>query len=142
MPDITAANAILTIVIPPIFPVPIQIQRFAVDDIYMFDEIESVETMMGVDGVLSGGFVFKPQNQTITLMADSPSNDIFDTWSLQQIAGLTTYVAMGVLTLPALGKKFIQTNGFLTRYQLPGAKKLIQPRRYGITWNLVAAAPA
>lgn len=139
--DITAANAILMIAIPPIFPTPIQIQRFAMDDIYAFDEIESVETMMGVDGVLSGGFVFKPQAQTIMLMADSPSNDIFDTWSLQQIAGLTTYLATGILTLPAIGRKFIQTNGYLTRYQLPGAKKLLQPRRYGITWNLVAPAP-
>lgn len=142
MADITGATAVLTIVIPPIFPVPQQIQGFSADDVYDLDEIESVETLMGVDGILSGGFVWKPQAQTIMLQADSPANAIFDTWYQQQKAGQTTYVATGILVLPAIGLKFIQTVGYLTRYKLPGAKKLIQPRRYGITWQDVAPAPA
>jgi len=140
--DIGASNANLTITIPPLFTVPQQIQGFAADDVYDLDEIESVETLMGVDGVLSGGFVWKPQQQSITLQADSASNAIFDQWWTAMVAAKTTYVAAGVLTLPQIGLKFIQTTGYLTRYKLPGAKKLIQPRRYEITWNLVVPAPS
>lgn len=142
MGDITAANATLTLTVPPLFTVPQQLQGFAADDVYDMDEIESVETLMGVDGILSGGFVWKPQPQTIMFQADSPSCALFDTWYTAQVAGLTTYIAGGVLILPAIGIKFIQTNGFLVGYKPPGAKKLIQPRRFRIMWNLVVAAPA
>jgi hypothetical protein len=141
MMDITGANASLQLTQATLFPVPQQIQGFAADDIYDLDEIESVETLMGVDGVLSGGFVWKPQSQSIMLQADSPSNAFFDAIQSQQIAANTTYVLNGVLTLPAIGLKFIQTTGYLTGYKLPGAKKLIQPRRYRIMWNLVLPAP-
>lgn len=140
MADISGATANLTIVVPPIFPTPIQIQGFAADDVYELDEIENVETLMGVDGILSGGFVWKPQMQRITLQADSPSNEFFDNWNAQMIAGQTTYTASGVLTIPAIGLKFVQTNGFLTTYKLPGVKKLVQPRTYRITWNNVIPA--
>lgn len=141
MGNITGANAQLTLAIPPIFNVPQVLQGFAADDIYDFDEIESVETLMGVDGVLSGGFVWKPQSQSIMLQADSVSNLVFDTWYAQEAGGRTVYPCSGILTLPEIGLKFIQTNGFLSGYKLPGAKKLIQPRRYRITWNQVVAAP-
>lgn len=140
--DITAANAVLMLSVPGLFPIPQQLQGFAADDVYDLDEIESVETSMGVDGVLSGGFVWKPQPQTIMLQADSASNAVFDTIQSSQIAGQATYLLNGVLTLPAIGLKFIQTNGYLTGYKLPGAKKLVQPRRYRVTWNLVVPAPA
>lgn len=140
--DITAANANLTLAIPPLFNTPQQLQGFAADDVYDLDEIESVETLMGVDGTLSGGFVWKPQPQTIMLQADSPSAALFDTWYSQQVAARTTYVANGVITLPAIGLKFVQTTGYLTGYKPAGAKKLLTPRRFRITWNLVLPAPA
>jgi hypothetical protein len=141
MGDITAANASLTLAIPPLFTVPQVIQGFAADDVYTISEIESVETMMGVDGVLSGGFTYKAQEQDISLQADSPSNDLFDTWQQQQVAGLTTYIANGLITIPALRKKFIQTQGYLVGYKLPDAKKLMQPRRFRIRWARIVAAP-
>ena len=55
MPSITSANAILTLAIPLLFPTPVQLQGFAADDVYDIPRIKSVETLMGVDGVLSGG---------------------------------------------------------------------------------------
>jgi len=142
MGDITAANASLVLALTPLFTAPQQIQGFAADNVYGLPAIESVETLMGVDGILSGGFVWKPQQQTIELQADSPSNAFFDIWYTQQVAGQTTYTVNGVLTIPALRLKLIQTLGFLTGYKLPDAKKLMQPRQFGITWNLVVPAPA
>jgi hypothetical protein len=88
MSTLTGANAVLMLTIPPLFTTPQQIQGFAADDVYDLDEIESVETLMGVDGILSGGFVWKSQPQTIMLQADSPSNAVFDTWYSQQVADL------------------------------------------------------
>lgn len=140
--DITAANAVLMLSIPGLFAVPQQLQGFAADDVYDLDEIESVETLMGVDGRLSGGFVWKPQPQTITLQADSASNAVFDAWNENQKSGLRTYQANGVLILPSLGIKFVQTVGFLTNYKAPGAKRLVQQRRYRVTWQNVSPAPA
>lgn len=139
--DITAANAVLTLTIVPLFTVPQQLQQFAADDVYDLEQVQSVEVLMGVDGKMSGGFVYKEINQDIILQADSPSNDVFDTWwtSMQATKGL--YVANGLIRLPAIGKKFTQVNGQLTGYKLPGAKKLIQPRRYRITWESIAPSP-
>ena len=59
MGDISAANATLMFTVPGLFPVPVQVQGFGPDDVYSLDDIELVETQMGVDGVLSGGFVWK-----------------------------------------------------------------------------------
>lgn len=142
MGDITGANAVLMLSIPPLFTVPQQLQGFAADDVYDLDEIESVETLMGVDGVLSGGWVWKPQTQRIMLQADSASNAVFDNWYAQQKAGQRTYLASGIVMIPSLGLKFIQTNGFLSGYKLPGVKKVVGPRPYRITWNDVSPAPA
>jgi hypothetical protein len=138
---LTGADVTLTLTIANVFNTPQQLHGFAADDVYEMDELDSVETLMGVDGVLSGGFVWKSQLQTYMLQADSDSNDLFDLWYSQQVADLTTYVAQGIAILPAIGKKFIMTNGFLRGYKPPGVKKLIQPRRYRIEWNKVLPAP-
>ena len=78
--SITSANAVLTLAIAQLFPVPQQLQGFGVDDVYDVPQIKSVEVMMGVDGVLSAGFVYVQIPQHITLQGDSASNLIFDTW--------------------------------------------------------------
>jgi hypothetical protein len=141
MTDITGANAVVTLQIFPLFPIPQQLQGFAADDVYDIALIDSVEVLMGVDGNLSGGFVFKQIEQDIALQADSASNSIFDTWWQQMVASTTVYTAQGVVSIPSIGLKFVQTNGFLTGYKLPGVKKIVQPRRYRITWNNIFTQP-
>ena len=143
MADIGSSNSVLMLSIATLFPTPQQLQGFGVDDIYDVPQIKSVETMMGVDGVLSAGFVYVQIVQHVTLQADSASNDIFDTWWTQMQAGQTTYAAQGLIRLPSVATKFTQTNGFLTGYKpLPAGKKLLQPRTHEITWERVAPAPA
>lgn len=142
MGAITSANAVLTISIPLLFPTPQQIQGFAPDDVFDIPQLRSVETMMGVDGVLSTGFVFVAIPQTISLQADSVSNDIFDVWWGQMQATLDTYEANGQIVLPSIGRKYILTQGSLTGYKpAPAAKKLLQPRQHEITWARVNVAP-
>ena len=141
--SITAANAIVMLTVPELFLTPQQLQGFAADDVYDTDGINSVETMMGVDGRLSGGFVFVPVAQNYALQADSDSVRFFDTWWTQMQAAQDVYPANGTVLLPAVGKKFTMTRGFLTGYKpIPDAKRVLQPIRFAITWNRVAPSPA
>ncbi len=143
MGDITAANSVLTLSVATLFPTPQQLQGFAADDVYDIARIQSVETLMGVDGVLSAGFVFVEIEQTIRLQADSPSNFVFDTWYTQMVANFTTYAAQGVIRLPNIQSKFTMSNGFLTGYKpAPQARRVLQPREYQIRWNAIAPAPS
>lgn len=140
--SITSANAVLILAVPPLFPVPQQLQGFAVDDIYDVPQIKSVEVMMGVDGILSAGFVFTQVTQTISLQADSASNDIFDVWWTQMQAAKEVYGASGMITLPGIETKFSQLNGYLTGYKpAPAGKRVLQPRTYEITWQSIQPAP-
>ena len=141
MASITDANAQILISIPSLFPVPQNLQGFAVEDIFDVDPIEPVETLMGVDGILSAGFVFVPINQTFALQADSPSIVIFDTWWTQMQVIKDVFFANATILLPGLSKKWAMNQGVLTNYKpMPDAKKVLQPQRFRITWQ--SALPA
>lgn len=140
--SITSANAVLMLSIVPLFPIPQQLQRFATDDVYNVPQIKSVEVMMGVDGVLSGGFVYVQVPVEYTFQADSPSNAIFDTWWTQMQAAKDTYIANGLIRLPSITTRFGMTTGYLTGYTpAPAAKKVLQPRKYEITWESIVPVP-
>ncbi len=140
MADITSANAIFLITLD-IFPAPQQLQGFAADDIFDTEPLESVETSMGVDGNLSAGFVFVPVRQSIHLQADSPSGFFFDQWWAANQIGRQSLAASAVVILNSLGTKWVLTNGFLRQYKpIPDARRILQPRVFGITWESVSPA--
>lgn len=139
MADITSANAVVMLSITTLFPAPVQLSGFAMDDIFDVGELESVETYMGVDGKLSAGFVYKEVDQNIALQADSSSMPLFDTWWATMQASRQVFFANGIVTLSALGQKWAMTNGVLKRYKpMPDAKKLLQPRKFGVTWESIS----
>lgn len=139
---LTAANSNLLISVASIFPLPIKIQGFSADDITDMDSVTSKETSMGIDGRLSAGFVPAPITQNITLQADSPSIDFFEDWFTYERQSRDAYVATGQLILPATGKTYAMTRGFLTNYApIPAARRTLQPRRFTIIWENVAPAP-
>ena len=139
---ITSANAILAIAVASIYPVPVQIQGFAVDDIYDTDAIDPSEVLMGVDGVMSAGFVFVPIKQNFSLQADSASNDIFEQWYQLQQAAAEIFKASGIITLTSIGRSYNMNNGVLSGYKpIADAKKVLQPRKFAITWNSVVPVP-
>jgi hypothetical protein len=143
MATITSANATLTLSQPTLFPAPVKMQQFAVDDVFDTENIRAVETLMGVDGVLSFGFVFVAVVQNIALQANSPSNSFFDVIYTQQQAALDVYPLNGTIILPAISTKFTLSNGALTGYKpTPDGKRTLTPRRFQITWNKIAPAPA
>lgn len=141
--SISSSNAVLTLSQAILFPTPQQIQGFGADDVYDIDQIKSVEASMGVDGVLSFGFVYVEILQNITLQADSLSNTFFDIiWTQMQAAG-DVYPLNGSILLPGIATKFTMVNGGLTGYKsAPDAKKILQPKRFQITWNRIFPQPA
>lgn len=141
--SITSANAVLTLSQPILFPSPQRLQGFAADDIYDVDQIKSVEAVMGVDGVLSFGFVYQAVTQNIILQADSQSNDFFDILWSQMQAAQDVYPLNGVIILPGIATKFGMINGGLTEYKpIADAKRTLQPRRFQITWARVFPQPS
>lgn len=141
MADITAANAVFAIAVDTLFPVPVILQGFAADDVFDTDPLDSAETVMGVDGRLSAGFVFREVRQTVTLQADSPSMALFDFWWASMQAQRSVFFATGAVTLNALGTKWALTNGILHSYKpMPDVKRILQPRKFGLTWESVSPA--
>lgn len=142
MATITSANAIFTLAIAGLYSTPQQLQGFAADDVSDTDPLQAAETLMGVDGHLSGGFVFVAVEQSIVLQADSPSIDIFDNWWGSQQAIKDLYRANGVLILSGISRKWAMNNGILKTFPpVPNVKKILQPRKFMITWESIQVAP-
>jgi hypothetical protein len=140
---LTSANAVIRLSQPILFPTPQQIQGFSADDVTDIEGAKILEHVMGVDGVMSFGFVFVERMQTITLQADSASNDFFDVINSSQEAGQTAYPLNGVIILPAIGKLYTLINGGLENYKtMPGVKRILQAQQYRIVWNKIIVAPA
>jgi hypothetical protein len=141
--SITSADAIVMLTVPGIFDQPFQLQQFAADNIFGTEPVQAAETAMGVDGVLTGGFINVPTRQTYYLMADSPANFFFEQWYLQQKALQDTFIAGGTITLRSIGKKYSMVRGFLQSYQpTPDAQKTLKELRHVIEWQSAIPNPA
>ena len=140
MPDttITSANSVFTIVVPGLFPVPVQLRGYSSDKAFTTEAVDMAEVQMGVDGRMTAGFVPNPVKQTITLQADSPSKDIFTALIQAMKTAREIYFVSGSITLPSTREAFTLTRGILTNAkQIPDAQKVLQPVDYVITWESV-----
>lgn len=139
---LTAANCILMLGVVGLYDTPRRIQGFSADDVTDFDPLATGETSMGVDGRLSAGYVINAVPQNITLQADSQSNDIFENWQQAERQRREKYVAFGSIFVPATGRKYAMTRGFLgTVSVMPAIRKTLQPRRFALTWESVSVGP-
>ncbi len=139
---LTVANSVYMLVISELFPIPQQLQGYAADDVFSTEAVDSVEVVMGVDGFASGGWMPTLKKQTIVLQADSVSSLMFDAWQQAQEAVSDAFIAEAVITLPSLGRIYTCHKGWLTSYMpIPDARKILQPRRFQITWQSILGAP-
>lgn len=140
--SITSANALITLTIPLLLPVPVVLQGFAADDIFDSDEIDLAETSMGVDGFLSGGIVLAKIPWNINFQADSPSISTFEAWDGASRAAVDVFVAQGNVTLIGLGRSFQMITGYLVRgKKMPDAGKTLKPRKWRIDWQEIIPIP-
>lgn len=143
MPTITSATASFTLSVAQVFPTPVTLQGFGPDDAFDIEDVDTAETMVGVDGTGVAGWIPRQVTQTITFLASSPSCDIFDQW-LQAMDTISDILyATGLIRIPAIGKQYSMPLGTLRRYKTaPDAKRVLQPRRYNIVWLPQPFAPA
>jgi hypothetical protein len=141
MSSITSANAVIMLSVAGVFNAPVPMQQFSADDIFGNDPIQANEVSMGIDGVLAAGFVFNPVPWSLSLMANSPSNDFFDQWYQAMRKEIDTFRAEGTIWLKSINKKYAMTNGALTTYgNMPNAQKTLRPRQHIITWESISPA--
>lgn len=139
--SITSSNAALFLGVTGLYAVPQKIQGFGADDVYDTQELEIAEASMGVDGILTAGYVNRPVVQSFTLQADSDSNRFFDDWLAAQRQLKDVYTAFGTIYLQGTGKKYSMNRGFLTNMMiLPNAKKTLEARKFTITWETLLPA--
>jgi hypothetical protein len=139
---LTVANSVIMLVVADLFPIPQQLQGYSADNVFSTEAVTSVETQMGVDGILSAGWVPAPRPQTFELQADSVSSRMFDAWYQAEQVARDAFIANGVIRLPSIGLSYICTRGFLTSHMaIPDARRILQPRRFTITWQSILSAP-
>jgi hypothetical protein len=140
--SITSANSVFMLGILGIFPVPQPLQGYDVDGRLHGPDDQAQEVKMGIDGRLSGGYIPVPTPIEITLQADSASNVLFEEWYAQEQAQQESFTATGLIRLPSIGETYTLAVGFLTGYTpFAAAKKVLQPRKFEITWQSVIGAP-
>lgn len=145
MRTITAANCKLTLVVRNAVGIivgPFTVQGYASDDAFATEPVEAAIAQIGVDGIMSAGWVPALKPQIITLQADSASRPLFNAWVGAQEVQRDVVFASGALAYPGLQEAYALTKGVLTRYPpMPTAKRILQPLTYEITWEGVVPSP-
>lgn len=138
---LTSANSIFTLTAAGIFPVPQQLQGYAVDKAFAADALVLAETKMGVDGKLSAGYTPTPVKMTVSLQADSDSNTIFMAVTQAIKTTREVFPITAHITLPATGEVYTCNRGFLTvSKQMPDAMKVLGEKEYEIVFESVDRA--
>jgi len=137
--SLTSANCVIMLSVAGLFPVPQQLQGFAAEDIFDADAVDNAETVMGVDGKMSAGWIPNIIKLGITLQADSDSIAFFERWYAAEQSVREKYFATGSIYLRAVEREFILTRGALRNYApLPNGKKILQPRKFTIDWEAMS----
>lgn len=139
---LTAANSVFALSIASLYPTPQILQGYAADDAFSASDIAPAEIVMGVDGKMSAGYTPVPVPMDIVLQADSDSIQLFDDWFNAMQSAKDVYFASGFVTLQGTGEKYTLTRGILTSYKpMADAKKILQPRKFTVTWESALKAP-
>lgn len=139
--NITSANSVLALGVIGLFPVPQQLQGFSADDSYSVDAVDITESMIGVDGHKSAGYIPQIKVMNVTLQADSASNTFFEAIYAAQEAAKNIYILTGIATQSSVGRIYTFTNGTLKNYTpLADGKKVLQPRKFTIEWESIIGA--
>ena len=139
---LTTANSAFTLAARGIFPVPFALQGYATDDSFATDDVNPVETQMGVDGQLDGGYVPYATTITFMLQATSPSIDFLDAIIAQQKAQREAVIFDGTGLIQGTQEKYAMTKGYLTSFTPANTgKKVLQPRKFTFQFQNFDKAP-
>lgn len=134
--NITSADSTFALTITDLYDTPQLLQGYSADAAFAFEAVENVETVMGIDGNMSAGFVFNPIEQSVSIMPDSPSAIIFQQWVKQQRSDKNVYWATAVINIPAIRQIVTLTNGVLVSGPpAPTAARVLQAMEFRIRWE-------
>jgi hypothetical protein len=144
--SITSANAKMTLTVRSpagIVVGPFTVEGYAQDAAFATEPVESAEALMGVDGKMSAGYLPRITKHTFSLMANSPSNLLFEAWDNAQKALGDILIADGFLAAPSLQKAWACVKGALTRVTpIPTARKTFsEPVTWEVSWESVTPSP-
>lgn len=118
------------------------LEGYAADAAFALDNADTAETMLGVDGKLSAGWIPRSYNQTITLQADSKSRAVFDALVAAQDVSRNVFRLNGVINLPGNQYSYTLSRGVLKNYSaMPNAQRVLQPMTFVIEWERVLPVP-
>ncbi|MDO9765667.1 hypothetical protein Q7469_09695 [Glaesserella parasuis] len=127
---ITSANAVLLAKAVGYSRGFVQIEQYAADNAFTFNQTAVTETTMGVDGYQSGGWVPSETDFNIALAANSPSRSFFDGVKVHMQNQQETVPFEFDVTIPSIGKRYTAT-GFMTQTQSgTSAKKVLDSATY------------
>lgn len=142
MATLTTANSILMLAFSGFYNAPMLIQGYDVDDAFSISDVKTAETKMGVDGRLSAGFTPYAKPLDVVLQADSASNAIFDAVIAAEESNREKFVVHGTILIQGTGILYTLTRGFVeTVSVMPAAKKILQPRKFGLVFESISGSP-
>lgn len=136
--SITSANSVVTLTVAGLFPAPVQLQGYSADRAWETGAVVQTESVIGVDGRKTSGYIFNVVEQTFTLQGDSPSKFLFTQITNAQRAARDTLRIDGVIVLPSTGESFICKNGTLQSSKiLPDGGKTLSDMDYVVVWESI-----
>lgn len=136
---ITSANSVFSITVPGVFNTPVLLEGYAADDAFSADAVQKAEVVMGVDGLLSAGFIFSPIKIKVKLAADSPSILFFDTWNSIQQSVRELFFANALIVMPGTEEAYSLFKGVLSNFKpMPDAKKVLQAREFELIFQKIS----
>lgn len=139
---ITAANSVFLLSVRGLYDVAQLLQGYSADAAFDTEASEPAEVVKGVDGRMSAGFVPFMTRQTIQIMPDSNSSEIFENWLAAQKTAGEIFYADALISLPSTQRKYTCRKGVLTSIvAIPGVRRVLQARPFAITWDSIDPAP-
>jgi len=143
MGSISSANSTFALGVTGLYAVPQPLMGFDVDDAFDSDSIDVAEIKIGVDGLISAGFVFATIPVSIHLQADSPSISLFEAWYTAERAAMDKFTAFGTIVMPSVNKVYTLTNGILSKYSpMASNKKVLAARSFTVTFESIIGVSA
>ena len=140
MSTITSANGVITASVQGLFPSPVTLEGWAVDDAFALDEVTLAEAKIGVDGMAAYGYVPTLSPFTIRLLANSPSLFFFEEIVNQTMALGEVFIINLTVYLPSVGKRYVFSNGTLLSGKLmPDGKKTLADQDFKMTFGSITS---
>ena len=134
--DITSTNSTVILTVESLYPQGVTLEGFSVDTIISSDEVTLAETRMGVDGKMATGYIPTPKSVTISLEANSPSQEVFNTIYGATEATKKIFKCNLSVSVPSLNREYNWIDGCVVSGKpTSDVKKTLDPTSWKLTFS-------